>query len=176
VDRPTPTVTESPPPSGESGCSAATSFATLEPQPGLPDRVAEVRLAIAEAAIGCQYRRLEALARANGESFTFTFGGADDPARYWRGQEKSGEEPMRYLVGMLDRPYGKVSAGDLVTYVWPSAYAYQSWAEVPREAREALRPLYGDEDFEQFAEFGSYIGYRVGITDAGDWLYFVAGD
>jgi hypothetical protein len=81
---------------------------------------------------------------------------------------------MRYLVGMLDRPYGKVSKGELVTYVWPSAYAYQSWVEVPREARQAFRPLYGDEDFEQFAEFGSYIGNRVGITDAGDWLYFVA--
>jgi hypothetical protein len=142
----------------------------------LPNRVAELRLAIAEAAVGCQYRRMEALARANGESFTFTFGGAEDPARYWRRQEKSDEEPMRYLVGMLDRPYGKVSAGDLLTYVWPSAYAYQTWAEVPREDRRALRPLYGDEDFEQFAEFGSYIGYRVGITDAGDWLYFVAGD
>lgn len=176
VDRPTPTITESPPPSGESGCSAAASSAKLAPQPGLPDRVAEVRLAIAEAAVSCQYRRLEALARADGESFTFTFGDSDDPARYWRRQEETGEEPMRYLVGMLERVYGKVSAGDLVLYIWPSAATYQSWAEVPSEARQALRPLYGGEDFEQFAGFGSYVGYRVGITDAGDWLYFVAGD
>lgn len=50
------------------------------------------------------------------------------------------------------------------------------WAEVPSEAGEALRPLYGDEDLQQFAWSGSYIGYRVGIADAGDWLYVVAGD
>ncbi len=57
-----------------------------------------------------------------------------------------------------------------------AAATYPSWAEVPPEDRNVLRPLYGDEEFEQFAGFGSYIGYRVGITDTGDWLYFVAGD
>ena len=176
VDRSTATVTPSPSPSGESDCSAAASPAGLEPQPGLPDRVEEVRHAIAEAAVGCQYRRLEALARADGEQFTFTFGAADDPAQYWRSEEEAGGEPMRFLVGMLDRPYGRIAAGDLMLYVWPSAATYDTWADVPREARQALRPLYGDEDFEQFAAFGSYIGYRVGITDTGDWLYFVAGD
>lgn len=58
----------------------------------------------------------------------------------------------------------------------PSTATYDSWREVPREARQALGPLYGDEDFQQFAEFGCYIGYRVGISESGDWLYFVAGD
>jgi hypothetical protein len=47
---------------------------------------------------------------------------------------------------MLDRPYGQVSAGDLILYVWPSAATHPVW------------------------EFGSYIGYRVGVTETGDWL------
>jgi hypothetical protein len=170
------TVTPSTSPSDGSDCSAASSSASLEPQPGLPDPVEEVRQAIAEAAVRCDYGRLATLAREGGEQFTFTFGDADDPAQYWRREEAAGGEPMKFLVGMLERPYGLVSAGDLNLYVWPSAATYPSWAEVPPEARNALRPLYGDEDFQQFARFGSYIGYRVGITDTGGWLYFVAGD
>jgi hypothetical protein len=170
------TVTPSSSPSDGSDCSAAASSASLEPQPGLPDRVEEVRQAIAEAAVRCEYGRLAALAREGGEQFTFTFGDADDPAQYWRREEAIGGEPMKFLVGMLERPYGQVSAGDLILYVWPSAATYPSWAEVSPEARNALRPLYGDQDFQQFAQFGSYIGYRVGITETGDWLYFVAGD
>jgi hypothetical protein len=176
VDGATATVTPSSSPSGGSDCSAAASSASLEPQPGLPDRVEEVRQAIAEAAVHCEYGRLAALAREGGDQFTFTFGAADDPAQYWRREEEAGREPMKFLAGMLDRPYGQVSAGDLILYVWPSAGTYPSWAEVPPEARNALRPLYGDEEFQQFAQFGSYIGYRVGITETGDWLYFVAGD
>jgi hypothetical protein len=176
VDGGTATITPSSSPSGGSDCSAAGSSASLEPQPGLPDQVEEVRQAIAEAAVRCDYGRLAALAREGGEQFTFTFGDADDPAQYWRREEAIGGEPMKFLAGMLDRPYGQVSAGDLILYVWPSAATYPSWAEVPPEARNALRPLYGDEDFQQFAQFGSYIGYRVGITETGDWLYFVAGD
>jgi len=116
------------------------------------------------------------LARGGGERFTFTFGAAEDPAQYWRREEAAGGEPMKFLAGMLERPYRQSSTGDLVLYVWPSAATYPSWAEVPPEDRNVLRPLYGDEEFEQFAGFGSYIGYRVGITDTGDWLYFVAGD
>src|SRR5262245_47937005 len=51
VDPQSPTTTQSPPPSGESDCSAATSSAALESQAGLPDPVAEMRQAIAEAAV-----------------------------------------------------------------------------------------------------------------------------
>ena len=170
------TATPSSSPSGGSDCSATASSASLEPQPGLPDPVEDVRQAIAEAAVRCEYGRLAALTREGGKQFTFTFGDADDPAQYWRGEEAAGREPMKFLVGMLERPYGQVSAEDLILYVWPSAATYPSWAEVPPEARNALRPLYGDQDFQQFAQFGSYIGYRVGITETGDWLYFVAGD
>jgi hypothetical protein len=176
VDRATPTVTASPPSPGGSDCSAAPPSANLKPQPGLPDRVEEIRQAIAEATVRCEYRHLEALARAGGEQFTFTFGAAEDPAQFWRREEAAGGEPMKFLAGMLERPYRQSSTGDLVLYVWPSAATYPSWAEVPPEDRNVLRPLYGDEEFEQFAGFGSYIGYRVGITDTGDWLYFVAGD
>jgi hypothetical protein len=47
---------------------------------------------------------------------------------------------------------------------------------VPEADREALRPLFEDADLAEFARFGSYFGYRVGILADGTWSYFVAGD
>ena len=60
--------------------------------------------------------------------------------------------------------------------MWPRAYAYDRWSEVPPEARAELSPLYGPSDFENFERFGTYSGYRVGITAAGDWQFFIGGD
>jgi hypothetical protein len=176
VSPPPTTTTGSSPPPAEPECSAATSSERLVQQEALPERVAEVRVAVAEAAVACDYERLEALARANGDRFTFTFGDADEPAAYWREKEASGGKPMLFLAEMLQRPFGEVTLGQGVVYVWPSPATYESWADVPPGARDALRPLYGDEDFALFEEFGAYTGFRVGITDAGDWIYFVAGD
>jgi len=50
-----------------------------------------------------------------------------------------------------------------------------------RQPRVALRgwrktPLYGDEDFASWAEAGGYMGYRIGMTTDGEWVYFIAGD
>lgn len=61
-------------------------------------------------------------------------------------------------------------------YVWPSAYAYERWDDVPSAEREDLGRLYGDEDLLRFDQFGSYLGERVGITEGGDWTFFVGGD
>jgi len=47
---------------------------------------------------------------------------------------------------------------------------------VPQADRDALATLYDDADFGDWELFGSYIGYRVGITEDGEWIYFVAGD
>ena len=30
--------------------------------------------------------------------------------------------------------------------------------------------------FKRFERFGSYNGYRIGITAGGDWVFFVGGD
>ena len=88
--------------------------------------------------------------------------------------EGSGEPVLAVLVEVLDRPTAVLPDSDL--HVWPSAFAYDTWEAVPPEEREALRPLYDEAGLASFAEYGSYIGYRVGITTTGTWRYFVAGD
>lgn len=156
-------------------CSAEDLDTELTEQPELPEAVAATRTAIAEAAVRCDY---EALAELTGEEFTFSFGVNEDPAGHWRRREvggQDGQEPLRYLVELLDRPFAVIDAKETF-YTWPSAFAYDHWEEVPEAEREALKPLYDEESFENFAEFGGYIGYRIGITDDGTWRYFVAGD
>ena len=119
------------------------------------------------------FGRLAELAQRG--KFTHSFGDSGDPAAFWR-QAEAGGEPLAALVHFLNRPFATRPAGEVTQYVWPRAYNYESWDAVPAEAREDLRPIYGPEDFERFARFGGYTGYRIGIGADGDWLFFVAGD
>lgn len=157
-------------------CSADGLSATPEPQPALPEQVAATRRAIIDAATRCDYARLAELASTGQRAFTASFGGAEDVASTWRQAEATDQQPLRYLVGLLDAPHAERTVQETTQFLWPSAYAAERWADVAPAAREALRPLYDDEDFSTFERFGSYVGYRIGIARDGEWLFFVAGD
>jgi hypothetical protein len=166
-------------PSGAPGppaCSAAALDATPPPQAGLPPDVAQTRQGIVAAATACDFERLGDIASAGGSKFTHSFGNGGDPAAHWRGLEQTGDEPLRYLVELLSRPYRSVAGADPAVFTWPSAHAYDSWDAVPPTEQEALRPLYGESELESFDAAGAYLGYRVGIRQDGEWMYFVAGD
>ncbi len=77
---------------------------------------------------------------------------------------------MEALVRVLALPYARNEAN---FYVWPSAHRAR-----PRERDwNVLRTLYPPGLIERMKRQGTgYLGYRVGITPAGDWQYFVAGD
>lgn len=155
------------------GCSAA-GFASSPEAQDLPPAVAEMRRSIVAAATACDYERLAELAQPGG--FTYSFGGDGDPAGFWR-REETASDPLAVLVRLLERPFGSRPAGEGTTqFVWPRAYAYERWDDVPADARRELEGLYGPQDFERFARAGSYTGHRVGITGDGNWLFFVAGD
>jgi hypothetical protein len=149
-------------------CSAAGLEPDESDPPDLPQRVSEMRRAILRAAVACDYERLEALAFEGGTMFAHSFGGDSTPAAYWRDLEEGGEEPMGMLVRTLALPYAR--EGDV--YVWPSAASEQAtgfdWM--------ALEGLYSDEEIASFINYGSFMGWRVGITEEGDWRFFVAGD
>ena len=153
-------------------CSGLTAAPELVEQPGLPPAVAAKRAAIFAAAINCDWPTLQSLL---GPGFSYSFGIDTDPIGYWIEREAAGEPVMYYLAELLNRPSTIFLAGDTTYYAWPSAFVTE-WREVSEADREALRPLYGDEDFAGFAELGGYFGYRVGLTSDGTWVYFVAGD
>lgn len=165
----TRTVTTAPEPVEPAGdCSAAGASAELPADPELPAAVAEVREAIAAAAVACDYERLQELALEQGTGFTFSYGAETSAADFWGGAEERGEEVLRILVETL-RQEGHLYQGN---WVWPTAYT-----DAPTdEDWQALAGIYPQEQIDSFRESGSFLGYRVGITPAGDWQFFVAGD
>ena len=152
-------------------CSGTLASDLVE-QTGLPEAVAAKRAAIHAAAQGCDWAALEELMN---NQFSFSFGAEEDPILRWQQIEAEGDRVTFYLAELLNRPVGIQTAGDVTYYAWPSAFVTE-WADVSEADREALRPLYDDEDFAFWAEFGGYIGYRVGIDADGNWVYFIAGD
>lgn len=154
-------------------CSGMMVPSDLVDQPDLPEAVAATRAAVWDAAVECDWEQLGRLLPESG--FTYSFGGGTDAVSQWQEEELRGEEPILYLAELLNRPFTVSELEGSTYYSWPSAFG-PNWSAVPETDREALRPLYGDEDFAVFDEFGGYIGYRVGILEDGTWLFFVAGD
>ena len=172
------TETETEPVETETGAEVACSTAGLRltlPAQDLPPEVAEVRQRVFGAAVACDYETLEQIALEQGEGFTFSYGGSDSAAAFWRETEEAGTgepPPMRALATILTLPYTRNEAG---SYAWPTAYD-----ESPAEADwQAIvdAGLYSPEDVELMQTTGTgYLGYRTAITPDGDWQFFVAGD
>jgi hypothetical protein len=148
-------------------CSAS-GLPAVRDQAGLPAPVAATRRAIAEAARACDFARLNTLAH-NGRGFTHSYGALGTPGQHWRRQERAGEPVLRTLVQILALPHVRNEARQ---FGWPSAYT-----ERPTDRDwKLLEGIYTKKQIAQFKRYGSYLGYRVGITPAGRWLFYVSGD
>lgn len=163
---PTASATPSGSPSAESDCSAANLSGEL-PAQELPTAVAEKRRAIAEAAVACDFERLEQLASDAG--FTYSYGASGGAAEYWQSREQAGDEVLGRLLRLLALPFTRNEAG---FYAWPSAYT-----ENPTSRDwDLLRGIYDRREIASFRRNGSYLGHRIGISRDGEWQFFVAGD
>ena len=153
-------------------CSAAGLPMPAE-QEGLPTAVADARRAIAAAAIACDFETLETL--ADPDLNTSFGGGGFDNLQRW---EEEGTYPaLALLVQLFDTPYATEDYEGLPRhYYWPSAFVYDNWEEIPPADFEALRSIYTQEELDQITEFGAYALWRVGLTESGEWRFFVAGD
>ena len=119
-----------------------------------------------QAAAGtCDFEALSAL---TAEEFTASYGGGTFEEVYG----PSGES-MTFLTRLLSLEPGMDPAGN---WVWPSAFSVE-WAQVTDQMRAELAAIgFTEDEFDAFESFGAYIGPRVGITPAGEWIFFVAGD
>jgi hypothetical protein len=167
------------------GAAAPCSARSLPPAKavaGLPPRVASLRLRIVAAARRCDYAALVRLGNERGRGLAFSYGGTTSAAQFWRMLERDGPRPrpMEALVKVLSLPYATVALNGRPVprrrarfYVWPSAHRLNPSA---RDWR-VLRALYPQAQIDAMRRGGTgYLGYRVGITPAGDWQYFIAGD
>ncbi len=167
-----PAATENPPERDPARCSAR-DLDPPEPDPDLPEPVEATRQAIAAAAIACDYEALAAL--TDSSSFTYSFGSSGDPGGFWRESERRSGEVLRFMVETLKLDWVPDDTTGTTYYTWPGVFT-RNWSEVPDAERDALRPLYGDNDFLQWDQFGGFFGWRHGIDDRGTWRFFVAGD
>jgi hypothetical protein len=162
-------------------CSAS-SLPPAKRVGGLPPQVASMRLRIVAAARKCDYAALVRLGNERGRGLAFSFGATASAAAYWRMLERNGPRPrpMEALVKVLALPYATVALDGRAVprrrarfYVWPRAHRLHPSASDWR----ALRALYTQAQIDAMRGAGiGYLGYRVGITPAGDWQYFIAGD
>ena len=164
---------------GEFACSAAgmsrrPSGRTTLPRPPAP--VVTTRARLIEAAVACDFDTLGEIASEGDTAFAFSYGGGSDAAAFWRAAEQRSEEPLRTLVVLLHSDPLERPTPEGTQYVWPAAYAYDSWGDVPQVAKDSLRPLYSADEFAAFADAGAYLGYRTAVDAGGEWLFFVAGD
>jgi hypothetical protein len=149
-----------------------TTVANGDPSYDLTAPVAEKLTAIAEAAAGCNATGLAALAS---DDITTTFGpgsGPEDIASWQPDDERFG-----IIVELFNMSHGVTEMEDgSRLYVWPIAFAYETWEEIPQAQLQELLRIYTQEELDQISLLGSYGGWRIGITEAGEWIFFVAGD
>lgn len=173
---PTTTTTSTTPTTTAPAATCSASGLSPEPvaRPELPPAVDQARRALVAAAVACDYERLAGTA---GSPFTFSYGDSADPATFWRDAEDGGDRPLWQLAQVLQLSFEVVAgpnpAEDI--YVWPAVAAGDpgddAWAEV------AEAGLYTAAELDAMRTGGSgYLGYRAGITAAGEWIFFVAGD
>jgi hypothetical protein len=138
---------------------------------GLPTAVAETREQIYRAAVRRDYKALRSL--IDPETFTYSFGGGDDPIGYWREQEEA-EVPILgdILPGVLHMRFGVTED----VFMWPSAAAKEPSEWTEEDLEDMRRAGSTDEDIRSYEQYGGYTGWRAGIRADGTWLFFVAGD
>lgn len=68
-----------------------------------------------------------------------------------RGWETEGRGQLDTLLELLDISHEVIDMGGGRTiYVWPSAYVYESWNEVPTESVAELGAIHIQEEIESF--------------------------
>ncbi|MEX1092403.1 MAG: permease-like cell division protein FtsX [Acidimicrobiia bacterium] len=126
---------------------------------------------IAEAASRCDASALAALAS---DDITTTFGsdGGPEDIASWSGDD----ERFTIITELFNMTHGVTELDGGRLFVWPTAFAYDSWDEIPAAVMDELLRIYTREELDQISLLGSYGGWRIGITETGEWIFFVAGD
>ena len=100
--------------------------------------------------------------------FTSNYGGDDDHIAYYRALD---DDVLAEVVALLE---GDLAQVDDIT-VWPELHARVPFA-FGADERAALEERYGVDALTEWEAAGAYLGWRIGITDAGEWVFLVAGD
>lgn len=144
----------------------------------LPERVRNTRTVILEAARGGDIEEMRPVLEMNELPPTVSFGGADDPIRFWKEASDDGKglEILAALVEVLEMPFARTNAGTPEEmYIWPYLAQVQPGDLTPAQKVDLFQ-LVSPKSAEEMKEYGGYTYYRLGIGRDGTWHFFVAGD
>lgn len=143
-----------------------------EPARALHDRL----VAVAKAG---DIEALRPLITPGEDGTMLTFGGGgEDPIEFLKGLSGDGQghEILAILEEVLEAGFVHLEAGtEGEMYVWPYFFAVPLDSLNGRQLVELFR-LVTAGDYQDMKSYGAYIFYRTGITPAGKWAFFVAGD
>ncbi|MCV3210360.1 alanine and proline-rich secreted protein Apa [Mesorhizobium sp. YC-39] len=101
-----------------------------------------------------------------------------DPIAFLKGLsgDTEGQEILAIMEEVLNAGYVHVDVGTpQELYVWPYFFALPL-DKLDARQRVELFKIVTAGDYDGMKQFGAYIFYRIGITPAGQWTFFVAGD
>jgi hypothetical protein len=94
-------------------------------------------------------------------------------AAYWREIDRTTDErPIETLAAILELPY--VHQPEQRLDVWPFAFTRRA-DTLSVEEKEQLTEAIGEDGVREYEQLGSYLGYRAGIDEEGDWVFYGAG-
>jgi hypothetical protein len=146
----------------------------------LPEPVARMRQLLIDAAVSGDIETLRPLigTGARAPLLSLTEATDADPVAFLKSQagDEAGREILAILEEVLNAGYVQLNAGKPEElYVWPYYFAMPLNKLTPRQTVELFKIITGGE-YQEMEQFGTYIFYRVGITPAGEWAFFVTGE
>lgn len=128
-----------------------------------------------DAALRCDE---QILATAAAESETnLSFGGAD-PYEFFGLPEREDEQVYEVIARLLaETQPGEVYNDEHAIWVWPAVATAASVDDDAAWQDLADAGLYSNAEIEELrTQSDGYLGWRIGIDDAGTWMFLVAGD
>jgi hypothetical protein len=138
-----------------------------DPLAALPEEVRATRAALLAAAQAGDWDAVGSLIPTD-VPFTSNYGGESDHVAFYRALDT---DLLAEVVALLEGPFGQVS--DVV--VWPELHSRVPFA-FGADERTELEGRFGAEALATWEAAGAYLGWRIGITEAGEWIFLVAGD
>lgn len=145
----------------------------------LPEPVRRMHDLIVASCVSGDIEKLRPLI-GTGDSMTqLSLGDIDgDPIAFLKGLsgDTEGQEILAIMEEVLNAGYVHIDVGTpQELYVWPYFFALPL-EKLDAKQRVELFKIVTASDYNDMKQFGAYIFYRVGITPAGQWTFFVAGD
>ena len=154
-------------------CSASGHEVTVAPAEELPEEVAAQRVFLIDAALRCDEQLLQTAMDEAGDFRAALDDMEVDAIGLWWELEEAGEQPFLRLAQVLATSPGRTQVDGGALYVWPRVTTGapehttdEAWAEVHWLGDPAAAKAQGD----------GYLDWRAGISEDGQWRFFVHGD